>query len=81
MAATGLGSSETESDPRSAASESEAPSPPQAVGDHVLAQSIAFMRDAINLCKFVYATAEGNVGRVYEVLKVSLSHATARIRN
>ena len=39
-------------------------------GDRVLGQSIVFIRDAIRLCEFVYATAEGDVGRVYEVLKV-----------
>ncbi|TFY63099.1 hypothetical protein EVJ58_g3444 [Rhodofomes roseus] len=41
-------------------------------GDRVLAQSIAFMRDAVILREFVYATCEGDVGRVYEALKVML---------
>ena len=41
-------------------------------GDRVLAQSIVLMRDILKLREFVYATCEGDVGRVYEVLKVRL---------
>lgn len=39
-------------------------------GDRALAQSIAFMRDAVVAREFVYAMAEGDVGRMYEALKV-----------
>ncbi|TFY63916.1 hypothetical protein EVJ58_g2953 [Rhodofomes roseus] len=39
-------------------------------GDRVLAQSIALIRDTVILREFVYATCEGDVGRVYEALKV-----------
>ncbi|THH16936.1 hypothetical protein EUX98_g9220 [Antrodiella citrinella] len=38
-------------------------------GDRALAQSIAFMRDAVVAREFVYAMAEGDVGRMYEALK------------
>ena len=41
-------------------------------GDHVLARSIMFMRDAMISREAAYAVAEGDVGRVFEVLKVML---------
>ncbi|KII90822.1 hypothetical protein PLICRDRAFT_123648 [Plicaturopsis crispa FD-325 SS-3] len=41
-------------------------------GDRVLARSIAFMRDAMISREAAYATAEGDVGRVYEAMKVML---------
>ncbi|KAG6824880.1 hypothetical protein H0H92_005538 [Tricholoma furcatifolium] len=41
-------------------------------GDRVLANSIAFMRDAIISREMSYATAAGDVGRVYECMKVML---------
>lgn len=40
-------------------------------GDRVLAQSIALIRDAVVLREFVLATCEGDVGRVYEAMKVN----------
>jgi hypothetical protein len=39
-------------------------------GDRVLANSVAFMRDAMMSREMSYAIAEGDVGRVYEVMKV-----------
>lgn len=39
-------------------------------GDLVLAQSIDFFRDAINSRKISYCVAQGDVGRVYEAIKV-----------
>lgn len=39
-------------------------------GDRVLANSINFMRDALVSREMSYAIAEGDVGRVYEVMKV-----------
>lgn len=39
-------------------------------GDHVLASSITFMRDALMSREMSYAVAEGDMGRVYEILKV-----------
>ncbi|KAG1747176.1 uncharacterized protein EDB91DRAFT_1048632, partial [Suillus paluster] len=36
-------------------------------GDHALAQSIAFIRDALVSPEFAYSVAEGDVGRVYEI--------------
>ena len=42
-------------------------------GDRVLASSITFMRDALMSREMSYAVAEGNTGRVYEVLKVVFS--------
>ncbi|KAH9931747.1 hypothetical protein B0H21DRAFT_813891 [Amylocystis lapponica] len=41
-------------------------------GDRVLAQSITFMRDASVSREFAYSVAEGDVGRVYEAMKVML---------
>lgn len=40
-------------------------------GDQVLSNSIAFMRDTWVSREFLYAVAEGDVGRVYEAMKVS----------
>lgn len=39
-------------------------------GDRVLANSIAFMRDALIEREMSYAMAEGDPGRVYEMMKV-----------
>lgn len=41
-------------------------------GDRVLANSITFMRDALMSREISYAIAEGDVGRVYEILKVNV---------
>ncbi|KAL1943190.1 hypothetical protein VTO73DRAFT_4265 [Trametes versicolor] len=41
-------------------------------GDRVLANTISFMGDACVLEEFHYATAEGDVGRVYEAMKMML---------
>ena len=40
-------------------------------GDLMLARSIAFMRDALISREAAYAVAEGDVGRLYEMIKVS----------
>lgn len=40
-------------------------------GDRALANTISFMADACVLEEFHYAVAEGDVGRVYEAMKVS----------
>lgn len=45
-------------------------------GDFVLARSVSFMRDALISREAAYAAAEGDVGRVYEVVKVSLLSLT-----
>ncbi|KAG0704643.1 hypothetical protein DFH29DRAFT_801665, partial [Suillus ampliporus] len=37
--------------------------------DYVLACSISFMRDTLISCKAAYATAEGDVGRLFETMK------------
>jgi hypothetical protein len=42
-------------------------------GDRVLANSITFMRDAMFSREMSYAIAEGDAGRVYEVMKVYIS--------
>ena len=47
-------------------------------GDRVLANSITFMRDAMMSHEMSYAIAEGDMGRVYEVMKVCLLHFHAR---
>jgi len=39
-------------------------------GDLILARSIAFMRDALVSREAAYAAAEGDVGRLYEMIKV-----------
>lgn len=41
-------------------------------GDRVLANTISFMADACVLEEFNYAIAEGDVGRVYEAMKVGI---------
>lgn len=51
-------------------------SAPKFTGDRVLAQSIAFMRDSLIAREFTYAMAEGDVGRMYEALKVSIDIQT-----
>ena len=40
-------------------------------GDRVLARSIAFMREAMWAREIAYAVADGDAGRMYEILKVS----------
>jgi hypothetical protein len=47
----------------------KAASPP-CKGDFVLAQAIDFIRDGMNSRKLATAVAEGDVGRLYECLKV-----------
>ena len=42
-------------------------------GDRTLGKSIALMRDFLLQREMAYATAEGDVGRVYEIMKVSLN--------
>lgn len=49
--------------------EDDIPKPPFK-GDHVLAQSINFIIDGMNSREAAYAVAEGDVGRVYETIKV-----------
>jgi hypothetical protein len=39
-------------------------------GDHVLQNAILFLRDSIWWTEFCYAVAEGDTGRVFEILKV-----------
>ncbi|KAI1783742.1 hypothetical protein LXA43DRAFT_902933 [Ganoderma leucocontextum] len=46
--------------------------PPPFLGDRVLANAINFMNDAIICREFLYAVAEGDVGRVYEAMKMML---------
>lgn len=48
---------------------SDAPTPPFK-GDRVLANSIAFIRDALVSREMAFAVAEGDAGRVYEMMKV-----------
>lgn len=45
---------------------------PPFIGDHVLSQSVDFLIDAMNSREAVYGVAEGNIGRVYESIKVRL---------
>jgi hypothetical protein len=45
-------------------------------GDRALANSIALMWDAMISRKMSYAIAEGDVGWVYEVMKVTISRCT-----
>jgi hypothetical protein len=47
-------------------------------GDRTLANSIAFLRDGILSREMAYATAEGDPGRVYAVMKVSLQFKLSR---
>jgi hypothetical protein len=42
------------------------------LGDRVLARNIAFMRDAWIILEAAYASAEGDVGRLYEAIKTML---------
>ncbi|KAF9053425.1 hypothetical protein BJ165DRAFT_1339856 [Panaeolus papilionaceus] len=48
------------------------PSPRHQNGDRVLSNAIFFLRDSLLSYEFAYAVAEGDPGRVYEVLKVML---------
>jgi hypothetical protein len=45
-------------------------------GDRALANSIALMRDAMISHDMSYAIVEGDMGRVYEVMKVTISRCT-----
>jgi len=47
-------------------------SSPIFLGDQTLAQSCQFLYDATVSRELVYATADGDVGRVWEIIKVSL---------
>lgn len=47
---------------------------PSKDGDITLSESIVFMRDAMIAREAVYAVAEGDVGRLWEALKVPISH-------
>jgi hypothetical protein len=51
----------------------EKPPPKPCKGDHVLAQDIDFIRDALNSRKLATAVATGDLGRLYECLKVCLT--------
>ncbi|TEB26688.1 hypothetical protein FA13DRAFT_1691951 [Coprinellus micaceus] len=53
-------------------SETHADGQMDAKGDRVLSNSITFMRDALLSRELSYAIAEGDVGRVYEVVKCLL---------
>ncbi|KAF8158056.1 hypothetical protein B0H34DRAFT_797474 [Crassisporium funariophilum] len=53
-------------------SKKEKPTTRHPQGDRVLANSITFMRDALMSREMSYAIAEGDPGRVYEVMKVLL---------
>lgn len=48
----------------------EKPPPKQYESDFVLAQEIDFLRDAINSPTLATAVAEGDIGRLYECIKV-----------
>ncbi|KIJ64811.1 hypothetical protein HYDPIDRAFT_111412 [Hydnomerulius pinastri MD-312] len=65
---TGEGKSKGAQKPKVQARPLDAP-PVPFKGDRVLAQSIAFMRDALVSREMAYAVAEGDVGRVYEMIK------------
>ncbi|KAF8174754.1 hypothetical protein BJ912DRAFT_1024608 [Pholiota molesta] len=41
-------------------------------GDQVLARSVSFMRDAMFVREMTLATADGDVGRIWEIIKVML---------
>jgi len=49
---------------------------PPFMGDRVLANSIAFIRDALVSREMAFAIAEGDVGRVYEMIKVCCNMKT-----
>jgi hypothetical protein len=51
-------------------------SPQAFYGDHVMSDSAYFMRDASLSREAAAAVAEGDVGRVYEVMKVRSNFAT-----
>jgi hypothetical protein len=46
--------------------------PPPCKGDFVLAQAIDLIRDGMNSRKMATAVAEGDVGRLYECIKVTI---------
>ncbi|RDB30543.1 hypothetical protein Hypma_007322 [Hypsizygus marmoreus] len=69
---TSKGKGNTHTAPKNDTKGNDAKEKPPFVGDRVLANSIAFMRDAIISREMSYAIAEGDVGRVYEVMKVML---------
>ncbi|KAJ7769072.1 hypothetical protein DFH07DRAFT_938258 [Mycena maculata] len=50
----------------------EKPDPKPCQGDHVLGQSIDFIRDALNSRKLATAVASGDLSRIYECLKYIL---------
>lgn len=52
--------------------------PPPCKGDFVLAQAIDFLRDALNSRKIAFAVAEGDVGRLYECIKVRYSPSPSK---
>jgi len=49
-------------------------------GDRVLARSIALMRDLMWSRECAYAVAEGDTGRLYEILKVKLARCRQSVR-
>jgi hypothetical protein len=49
-------------------------------GGFVIARSVSFMRDALISREAAYAAAEGDVGRVYEVVKVSFLSLTFSVK-
>ena len=53
-------------------SQNPPPPPEEFLGDQVLARSIAFMRETMISREAMLASAEGDVGRLYEVIKVML---------
>jgi hypothetical protein len=54
------------------------PVPPPCTGDFVLGQAIDFFRDGLNSWKASFAVAEGDVGRLYEAIKVSILQTCER---
>lgn len=48
------------------------PTPKPCMGDFVLAQEIDFIRDGLNSRKIATAVARGDIGRMYECIKVPL---------
>jgi len=79
---TGLGSSAKRSKKGQKGRPKAAPQdiPPEDFkGDRVLARSIALMQDLMWSRECANAVAEGDAGRVYEILKVILSHILVAI--
>lgn len=56
-----------------ASASQDAEEEPPFKGDRILARSISFMRDMLISRECAYAIAEGDSGRVYEILKVNAS--------